>query len=269
MSSHENQQKSLFGLDQRVVLFAGGAGFLGRACCEALAASGAHVIVADKSLDSAQVVAGKLTERGLKASALMLDIGNEESIRRVVAEVCRVHSRIDVAVNATTYSTGKPINDMSLSDWEAGLKVTLTGAFLFSREVGCVMLRQNGGSIIHFSSMYGKVSPDPRIYKAPLTVNPVDYGVAKAGILQMVRYQAVAWGNQNVRVNAIVPGTFPNRANPLIGEEGFLERLAAKVPLGRVGRPEEMAGAVVFLASDASSYVTGTQIVVDGGWTAW
>jgi NAD(P)-dependent dehydrogenase (short-subunit alcohol dehydrogenase family) len=99
-------------------------------------------------------------------------------------------------------------------------------------------------------------------------VNPPDYGAAKAGVMQLVRYQAVMWGPKKVRVNAIVPGPFPNGAN-YKGEEAFLDRLAKKVPMGRVGKSHEVAGAAVFLASDASSFVTGTQIVVDGGWTAW
>ena len=151
-----------------------------------------------------------------------------------------------------------------MAEWEKGLRVTLTGAYVLSRQAGRVMLAQGGGSIIHFSSMYGKVSPDPRIYHPPLAPNPVDYGAAKAAILQLVRYQAVMWGPKGVRVNAVVPGAFPKGV-----EADFAKRLGERAPLGRVGRPMEIAGAVVFLASEAASFVTGTQIVVDGGWTAW
>ena len=124
------------------------------------------------------------------------------------------------------------------------------------------------GSIVHFSSMYGVVSPDPRMYPATQAVNPIDYGVAKAGILQLVRYQAVQLAPTGVRVNAIVPGPFPIPSTQGQDSE-FMQRLRAKVPMGRVGNPKEIVGAVVFLVSDAASYVTGTQIVVDGGWTAW
>jgi NAD(P)-dependent dehydrogenase (short-subunit alcohol dehydrogenase family) len=116
--------------------------------------------------------------------------------------------------------------------------------------------------------MYGLVSPDPRIYEGKFPVNPVDYGAAKAGVLQMVRYQAVMWGPRGVRVNAVVPGPFPNPAG-MGAQSWFIERLGQRVPLGRVGRAEEIVGAVVFLASDSASYVTGTTVVVDGGWTAW
>ena len=116
--------------------------------------------------------------------------------------------------------------------------------------------------------MYGKVSPDPRMYAPNINVNPIDYGVAKAGILQMVRYQAVMWAPYGVRVNSVVPGPFPNLSNYNNSPE-FIKKQIDKVPMGRVGRPEEIVGAVIFLASDAASFVTGTEIVVDGGWTAW
>jgi NAD(P)-dependent dehydrogenase (short-subunit alcohol dehydrogenase family) len=116
--------------------------------------------------------------------------------------------------------------------------------------------------------MYGKLSPDPSIYGPKYNVNPVDYGVAKAGILQMVRYQAVMLGRKGVRVNSIIPGPFPNPAGQGADKE-FVDKLSKKVPLGRVGKAKEIAGAVVFLASDASSFITGTEIVIDGGWTIW
>jgi NAD(P)-dependent dehydrogenase (short-subunit alcohol dehydrogenase family) len=130
------------------------------------------------------------------------------------------------------------------------------------------MLPQQRGSIIHFASMYGLVSPDPSIYAPKWNVNPIDYGAAKAAVLQMTRYQAVMWGKSNVRVNAVVPGPFPNPIG-MGADTDFLAKLAAKTALQRVGKAEEIAGAVAFLAADASSYVTGAQIVVDGGWTAW
>lgn len=260
--------ESLFNLTGRVVLMVGGAGYLGTPSCEALARQGATVIIADKRLDAALTTARLLQDSGLQAEAMALDLADEQSTGRAIDEIRARHGRLDVAINATAFSTGRPVETMTAQEWEAGMRITLTGAFVLSREAGRVMIEQGGGSIIQFGSMYGMVSPDPRVYEPPMNVNPVDYGVAKAGILQMVRYQAIAWGPKNVRVNAIVPGPFPNSANPL-NTAAFQGRLANKVPLGRVGRASEIAGAVVFLASDASSYITGTQIVVDGGWTAW
>ena len=137
-----------------------------------------------------------------------------------------------------------------------------------SREVGTAMENVGGGSIVLFSSMYGYVSPDPRIYEEPMNVNPIEYGVGKAGIVQMTRYMAVHWAKKNVRCNCISPGPFPSsdvqQTNPL-----FIERLAHKVPMGRVGSQHEVAGAVNFFLSDASSFITGQNLFIDGGWTSW
>lgn len=258
----------LFDLSGRVVLAAGGAGYLGAPFCEALARHGARVIIADKRADVAGGVAESLRSKNLQAETMAMDMADEASIRNAVDQVRSHHGRLDVAINAAAYSTFKAMEQMTAQEWEAGLRITLTGAFVFAREAGRIMVEQGGGSIIQFGSMYGMVSPDPRAYEPPMFVNPVDYGAAKAGILQLVRYQAVMWGPKRVRVNAIVPGPFPNSANSM-NDAAFQGRLANKVPLGRVGKASEIAGAVVYLASDASSYVTGTQIVIDGGWTAW
>ena len=144
--------------------------------------------------------------------------------------------------------------------------MNLTGTFLLAREAARAM--PLGGSIILFASMYGLVAPDPRVYRPPMKSNPIEYGVGKAGVIQMARYLAVSWGGRGIRVNAIAPGPFPN---PDVQRQfpDFVQRLAGKVPLGRIGRQEEIAGTVVFLASDASSYLNGATINVDGGWTAW
>jgi NAD(P)-dependent dehydrogenase (short-subunit alcohol dehydrogenase family) len=144
----------------------------------------------------------------------------------------------------------------------------LTATFLLAREVGQWMAAAGRGSMVLFSSMYGSVSPDPRIYQSPMNSNPLEYGVGKAGIQQMARYLAVHWGRSGVRVNCISPGPFPN---PTVQEKNphFMERLAAKSPMGRIGQSHEIAGSVAFLLSDAASYITGQNLAVDGGWTAW
>lgn len=268
IQSNSDPLSRLFDLSDRVVLAVGGAGYLGTPFCQALARHGARVIIADKRAEVARGVVESMRSQDLQVESLAMDMADESSIRDAVDRVRSQHGRLDVAINAAAYSTGKAMERMSAQDWEAGLRITLTGAFVFAREAGRVMVEQGGGSIIQFGSMYGMVSPDPRAYEPPMTVNPIDYGAAKAGILQLVRYQAVMWGQKKVRVNAIVPGPFPNSANSL-NDAAFQGRLADKVPLGRVGKASEIAGAVVYLASDASSYVTGTQIVIDGGWTAW
>ncbi|MCC6422070.1 MAG: SDR family oxidoreductase [Phycisphaerales bacterium] len=268
MTNSSDSLGRLFDLSGRLVLMAGGAGHLGLPACEALARHGAKIVIADNRLDAAGAGVELLRGKGFQAEAVAMDLAEESSVHEAVEQVRSRHGRLDVAINSTAYTTGKSLEQMTAQEWEAGLRVCLTGAFVFSREAGRVMVELGGGSIIQFGSMYGMVSPDPRAYIPPMGVNPPDYGAAKAGVMQLVRYQAVMWGPKKVRVNAIVPGPFPNGAN-YKGEEAFLDRLAKKVPMGRVGKSHEVAGAAVFLASDASSFVTGTQIVVDGGWTAW
>ena len=260
--------KHLFDLSGRVALVAGGGGYLGRPICEALAAHGAAVVVGDVKADAAQAAADVVQHQGGAAMARSLDVSDEAAIRGVLDDAERELGPVDVLVNCTTYATGRGLEDLSLDDWQACMRVTLGGAFLLSREAGVRMSERGGGSIVHFSSMYGVVSPDPSMYGDTSAPNPPDYGAAKAGVLQLARYQAVMWGPRNVRVNAITPGAFPNPAG-VHGDAGFQERQRQRIPLARVGRSGEIAGAVVYLASPAASYVTGANLVVDGGWTAW
>ena len=256
-----------FDLSGRTVWVVGGAGLLGAPVCCALAEHGAHVIISDLREDRGRSLARDLNSAGLSAEAEALDVADEAAIVELTDKIVSRRGCVDVLVNMTYFYTMTEMDRMTTHEWERGLHVTLTGAFILGREGGRVM-KCKGGSIIQFSSMYGLVSPDPRIYPPRHKVNPIDYGVAKAGILQMVRYQAVMLAPYKVRVNAIVPGPFPD-AESQGADPDFVRKLEDKCPLGRVGRPQEIVGAVVYLASDASEYVTGTRIVVDGGWTAW
>jgi NAD(P)-dependent dehydrogenase (short-subunit alcohol dehydrogenase family) len=267
MSQHEDALRR-FDLTGKVAWVIGGAGLLGTEVCRGLAEHGAHVVCSDLRDNLANEVVAELRRRDLAADAIALDIGDEAAVTAATSDVRARWGKIDVLVNMTYFYTKKPWDELTAADFDAGMRVTLTGAFVATREVGKIMREQKHGSIIHFSSMYGVVSPDPRMYPASQAVNPIDYGVAKAGILQLVRYQAVQLATAGVRVNAIVPGPFPIPSTQGQDSE-FMQRLKGKVPMGRVGNPREIVGAVVFLASDAASYVTGTKIVVDGGWTAW
>ena len=261
-------RRPLFDLTGQVAWVIGGAGYLGLPACRGLAQYGAHIILADRRSDAIEPACATLRAENLSVEPMSLDIADEVAIRDAADAIARRHGRLDICVNTAWHYTGKSMEELTVTDIERGLRVSLTGAFLVGREAGRIMRPQRRGSIIQFSSMYGVVSPDPRIYPPDHQVNPPDYGMAKAAILQWVRYQAVMLAPDNVRVNAIVPGPFPHPGGQG-ADQAFLKRLAQKVPMGRVGSANETAGAVVFLASDASSYVTGTQIVVDGGWTAW
>ena len=264
---HENALKR-FDLTGRVAWVIGGAGLLGTAVCHALAEHGAHVVVSDLREPEAAALADAIRGKGLSAEAVPVDASQEESIVAAAETVLARRGAIDCAVNMTFFYTRTPFDEMTTEQWERGMRVSLTGAFLVSREAGRAMAARGKGSIVHFSSMYGVVAPDPRMYPPPMPPNPVDYGVAKAGVSQLVRYQAVMLAARGVRVNAIVPGPFPYPWSQG-QDEAFMSGLRGKVPMNRVGDAEEIAGGVVYLCSDASSYVTGTQIVIDGGWTAW
>jgi NAD(P)-dependent dehydrogenase (short-subunit alcohol dehydrogenase family) len=257
-----------FSLTGKTAWVVGGAGVLGTPVSHALAEHGAHVVIADIRREKAEALAQAICAENLSAESMTLDAGDEAAIVRAADDIVVRRGRIDVVVGMAYFYTKTAMEQMTTSEWERGMRVTLTGAFVLGREAGRIMKEGGGGSIIQFSSMYGLVSPDPRMYPPPHQINPIDYGVAKAGVLQMVRYQAVMLAPHKVRVNAICPGPFPDPATQGADPE-FLDRLSKKSPMGRVGRGSEMAGAVVYLASDASSYVTGTQLVVDGGWCAW
>jgi NAD(P)-dependent dehydrogenase (short-subunit alcohol dehydrogenase family) len=247
----------MFNLTGKIALVAGGAGYLGQPICRKLAEQGATVIVADLNIERAKEVS---------PHAMFLDIGNKASIKNAVSQTVSEFGKLDILVNCTYYSIGKLVEDLSEEEFDKANHVNLTGSFLLAQEAGRVM--QSGSSIIMFSSMYGQVAPDPAIYTDGMKPNPIEYGVGKAGLIQMVRYLAVHWGPRNIRVNAVSPGPFPN---PQAQKErpDFIEKLSRKVPLGRIGQSEEIAGAVVFLASEEASFITGQTLAVNGGWDVW
>jgi NAD(P)-dependent dehydrogenase (short-subunit alcohol dehydrogenase family) len=263
-----NNPLPAFRLDGKVALVAGGAGYLGGPVCHLLASQGAQVIVADLSRERGESLVTEIcaATRPAAAGFTGLDIGSEASIQQAIQTTVEQEGRLDILVNATCATTSKRLEELTAEDFDRTLHLNLTGSFLLARAAAAHM--QEGSSQVFFSSMYGEVSPDPRIYTAPLNPNPVEYGVAKSGINQMVKYLSVHWAPKGIRVNAVAPGPFPN---PTVQREhpDFVEQLMNKVPLRRIGRQDELSGAVVWLASDQSSYVTGQIIRVDGGWTAW
>ena len=264
-SSPSSAPAGLFSLEGTVAWVPGGAGALGSVISLGLAQHGAHVVVSARVQEKAEAVAQGIRAAGYSAEGVELDVGDERAVEAQANDIVARHGRLDSCVNLAYKSTGKTFDELTSDDWEAGMHVSSTGAFLVARAAGRVMT--DGGSIVQFSSMYGTVSPDPRAYPDTQSVNPPDYGFAKAGIQQLVRYQAVTLAPRGIRVNSIAPGPFPGE-KPQADTE-FMDRLSSRVPLGRIGRPAELVGAVVFLCSGASSFVTGANIPVDGGWTAW
>lgn len=266
-----------FDLSGRVAVVTGGAGLLGRQFCTTLAEAGAAVLVADINQAAAQQLAKDLLASGQKAAAQAADVGDPASVQALVAASVRQFGRLDILVNSAALDpkfdqTGhgkhsSAFEDYPLPAWEAALRVNLTGAFLCSQAAVQLMLKQGGGVIINLCSTYGLGGPDQRIYQKPGAApqyKPVDYTVTKAGILGLTKYLATYYGEKNIRVNALTPGGVFNAH-----DEQFTQAYSARTVLGRMAQPDEMNGALLFLASDASSYMTGANLVVDGGWTAW
>jgi len=252
--------KHLFDMTGKVCVITGGSGYLGSGNVQMLKDFGAIVVNADR------------VEREVGADMYFEhDIASTESFKALFKTVYEKYGRIDVLINCATFckghGSGNPIEEMSDEDWQVGIDGSLNSTFRAIREVVPYM-KEKGGSIINYCSMYGLVSPDFRIYgpKNPQK-NPPNYGAAKAGVDQLTRYAASALAQYGIRVNAVTPGPFPAPNNAQDPE--FNAALAGKTMLGRFGKNYEMAGAVLLLASDASSFTTGANYVVDGGWTAW
>lgn len=253
---------SLFSLENRDIWIIGGAGYLGSSVVNALELMQARVLCADLGAKASEAGFGPLT------STVSLDASDTLALEAFVSNQTAARGVPHGLVVMTYSSTAKTFDDLSAADFDQASHGNLTATFTLARAVGNAMASRGSGSIVLFSSMYGSVSPDPRLYEAPMNPNPVEYGVGKAGIQQLARYLAVHYGPRGLRCNAISPGPFPNPAVQAT-QPAFIDRLAQKVPLGRVGQSSEIAGAVVFLLSDAASFITGQNLAVDGGWTIW
>lgn len=259
----------LFSLKNRVALVTGGTGWLGSQFCATLMELEATVVVNSRTGGKAAEVASYLNANytGGRAVALSFDINNEADTAASVAQILTEYGFIDVLINNAFAGKQLRISETSLANFDDIVQSGLSSYFNLSKIVAAAMQTGGRGSIINIASMYGIVSPDPKLYESTSFINSPAYGSAKAGLIQLSKYFAAFLGPYGVRVNSISPGPFP--APKAQEDTAFTQKLAAKTMLGRFGQPSELKGAVAFLASEASSFVTGQNIVVDGGWTTF
>lgn len=253
----------LFSLQGQVVLLTGGYGYLGQAVARGLSAHGATVVVLGR--DQAAFQTTFAAETGLHF--LPCDVADTASVQAALAAAEARFGLPAVLINNAFYSRGSRPDQLTDEEFALGLDGSLGSTYRCIREVLPYLRRRGAGKIINVASMYGVVAPDFSAYEAtPQFTNPPHYGAAKAGVIQLTKYFASYLGPENIQVNCVTPGAFPSPAVQQQSAE-FVEQLTRRIPRGRIGQPEDLAGAFVFLASRASDFVTGHNLVVDGGWT--
>ncbi|NMM45592.1 SDR family oxidoreductase [Rhodospirillaceae bacterium KN72] len=269
--------KDQFDLTGKVAVVTGACGTLGPGMCEGLAEQGAHVVLSDIKAKAATELAAALTDRfGVQCIGVECDVADEASVEAMTREAVSAFGHVDILLNNAANATPDleayfaPFEAYSLDEWRRNLTVDLDGMFLVAKHVGAEIAKTGrGGSIIQTASIYAAYGSDNRIYegaeyKGTAINNPAVYSSGKAGVLGLTRWLATHWAKDGVRVNALVPGGVQSGQN-----EEFVRRYANRVPMARMGRKEEVVGPMLWLASDASSYVTGQFIFVDGGLSAW
>lgn len=272
--------EKLFDLTGRVAVITGGAGLLGKQYARTLLAAGARVLVADLNGDAAsREAAAAVQDAGGDAIGLAVNVACPSDVSQMIETALSRWNRLDILVNnaaidpkADVSEAAKLANtfeDFPLDAWKLSLEVNLTGAFLCAQAAGKAMVAAGRGVIVNISSTYGVVAPDQRLYQRDeeaiqTLFKPASYAVTKAGIAHFTRYLAAYWGPRGIRVNTLTPHGIFNAQ-----DEQFVRRYNERTPLGRMARVDEMNGPLLFLVSDASSYMTGSNLIVDGGWTAW
>jgi len=254
--------KNLFSCKDKVAIVTGGYGLIGREIAIALNEFGAKVFIADLSKNDPSIIKDKNS-----IEFIHFDITSETIMSKALNAIIKQYGKIDIFINSAypkTKDWGEKLEKVLFESWKMNLNDHLGGYFLSSRMAAEQMKRFGGGTIINIASIYGMVGPDFSIYENTDITMPVAYSAIKGGIISFTKYLATYYAENSIRANVISPGGILDRQ-----PESFIQKYAKKTPLGRMGHPTDVAGAAIFLASDASSYITGQNIVVDGGWTAW
>lgn len=273
----EKDLSNLFDLSGKVAVVTGGTGIQGKRITRGLAANGADVAIVDLNAEDVALNAADIAKTyGVRTRGIVCDVASKDAVLAMTAEVVEQLGGIDILHNNAASKSKDPreffvpFEDFDFDVWRQVMSVNIDGMFLVAQSVGKQMVAQGrGGSIIQTSSTYGLVGPDFGIYEGSeymgcKITTPAAYAASKGAVVQLTRYLATYWGDKGIRVNTLVPGGIESGQN-----ETFQRNYGSRVPLGRMAQVDEMVGAVVFLASDAASYMTGQMMVVDGGWTAW
>jgi NAD(P)-dependent dehydrogenase (short-subunit alcohol dehydrogenase family) len=263
--------KDLFDLNGRVAVITGGAGHLGLAFAEALSEQGCNIVVVDVQEDATHARAKEIEERfNVETKAIVCDLGTLRDAGELVRTVEQQFSRLDILINNAAFTGASglpgyavPFADQSFEAWEAAMRVNISAVFQLSQAAAPLMAKHGTGSIINIASIYGAVGPQLDMYEGTDMGMPAAYAASKGGMIQFTRYLSTALAPK-VRANSVSPGGI-ERGQP----ESFRKKYESKTPLRRMGQEEDFKGIVAYLASDASSYVTGQNLFVDGGWTAW
>lgn len=260
----------LFDLSNKIAIVTGGTGLFGKPISTSLAEAGAHVIIASRNVEKCQLVAEELNRSGYKASGAFLDLSDEKSINHFVDSIIKQHQHIDILVNNSVSRDGyKKLEETTKEDWERAQQINSTGLMLINKTVVQQMVKQRSGSIINIGSIQGTVGPNFEVYGTTGMTSPLNYTYDKWGMVGLTKWMANYYGKYNVRVNCISPGGYGPGIEASFGENEFTHNYKKLTPLGRFATDDDIKGAIVFLASEASSYVTGHNLLVDGGWTSW
>ncbi len=266
----ENVTMQRFSLQGKVVLITGGTGLFGKPMSIALAHAGAKVIIASRSLGSCQSLAEELNAAGYAAYAYSLDLSDENSIKSLVKQLIRDFGKVDVLINNAVSREGiKNLAEQTKADWEQAQQINSTGLMLITQAVVAQMQTQKSGNIINIGSIQAAVGPNFPVYGNTGMSSPLNYTYDKWAMVGFTKWIANYYGKDGIRCNCLSPGGYGPGVQESYGENEFVTNYKRLTPLGRFAEDEDIAGPIVFLASDASSFITGHNLLVDGGWTSW
>ena len=278
----KKKMKDLFNLKDKIAVITGGSGFLGSEFALTLSNIGAMPIVLDKNKNSLQLLEKKFKKKKLRGLFFLVDLNNENKVNVAIDLIIKKYRKIDCLINAagftdqnmlkTNVNFFEKFEKYNFQLWQRSLNGNLSSVFLVTKSVAKYMIKRKKGSIVNIASDVGIISPDHRIYEPNKKFNykgvnfntPISYSVAKSGIISMTRYLATYWAKKGIRVNCVSPAGVYKKHN-----KKFVEQLSQRIPLGRMAKSDELNGAIIYLCSNASSYVTGHNLVVDGGRTIW